>query len=427
MEEFLYPEWLIFLVMTGSFIIAAMVFKWPIGISLIFSSIIGALIAGEGVPLRHLIEGTFAYLDPILIIASAMIFMEVLRQTGALGSLSRLIIIKMHHRPFWLIFFITLFIMFPGMITGLSTATVLTTGALVAPALIHLGIPKLKVAAMIAMSAIYGMIAPPINVPAMIIGGGVDMPFIGFELPLLFATLPLAIGVNLFLGIRYVKNVNLEKILPNLEEDAFQTYGWRLYLPLILVVFLLLAVRLFPGFFPNLGVPLIFLICSLVGLFCGKKFHFLKLSHFSLQEAMPVIGILIGIGMFIQIMTLTGVRGLLVIGSLSLPAFWRYAGIATMMPLFGAISAYGSASVLGVPFLLAFLGQNEIVVGSALSLISGLGDLMPPTALAGIFAAQVVDEENYFKVLKYTLIPAIVTAVWGIGMIIFANELGRFL
>ena len=317
--------------------------------------------------------------------------------------------------------------MFPGMITGLSTATVLTTGALVAPALIHLGIPKLKVAAMIAMSAIYGMIAPPINVPAMIIGGGVDMPFIGFELPLLFATLPLAIGVNLFLGIRYVKNVNLEKILPNLEEDAFQTYGWRLYLPLILVVFLLLAVRLFPGFFPNLGVPLIFLICSLVGLFCGKKFHFLKLSHFSLQEAMPVIGILIGIGMFIQIMTLTGVRGLLVIGSLSLPAFWRYAGIATMMPLFGAISAYGSASVLGVPFLLAFLGQNEIVVGSALSLISGLGDLMPPTALAGIFAAQVVDEENYFKVLKYTLIPAILTAVWGIGMIIFANELGRFL
>ena len=184
-----------------------------------------------------------------------MIFMEVLRQSGALGSLSRLIIVKMHRQPFWLIFFITLFIMFPGMITGLSTATVLTTGALVAPALIHLGIPKLKVAAMIAMSAIYGMIAPPINVPAMIIGGGVDMPFIGFELPLLFATLPLAISVNLFLGIRYIKNVNLKQILPNLEEDAFEKYGWRLYFPLFLVAVLLLGVRIFPAFFPNLGVP----------------------------------------------------------------------------------------------------------------------------------------------------------------------------
>ncbi|GAB4378339.1 MAG: TRAP transporter large permease subunit [Calditrichia bacterium] len=423
----MYPEWLIFLVMTLSFILAAMLFKYPIGVSLIIASVIGALVAGEGIPLRHLLEGTFAYLDPILIIATAMLFMEVLRRNGALGSLSRQIIVRMHQRPFWLIFFITLFIMFPGMITGLSTATVLTTGALVAPALIHLGIPKLKVAAMIAMSAIYGMIAPPINVPAMIIGGGVDMPFIGFELPLIFATFPLAILVNLGLGYRYIQNIDLKAILPDLEPDAFEEFGWRLYSPLILVVLLLIAVRVLPGIVPNLGVPLIFMIGSMAGVFSGRKFNYWNTSHVSLQEGLPVIGILIGIGMFIQIMTLTGVRGLLVIGSLSLPAFWRYLGIATMMPLFGAISAYGSASVLGVPFLLAFLGKNEIVVGSALSLISGLGDLMPPTALAGIFAAQVVGEKNYFKVLKYTVIPAIATALWGIGMIIFANELGAIL
>jgi TRAP-type C4-dicarboxylate transport system permease large subunit len=98
-----------------------------------------------------------------------------------------------------------------------------------------------------------------------------------------------------------------------------------------------------------------------------------------------------------------------------------------MIPLFGAISAYGSASVLGVPFLLAFLGQNEIVVGSALSLLTGLGDLMPPTALAGIFAAQVVGEKNYFRVLKVTLWPAFATAIWGLLMIYFANQLGTFL
>jgi GntP family gluconate:H+ symporter len=423
----LYPEWLIFVAMTLTFVLAAMLFKWPIGISLIFASIIGAIIAGEGLPIRHLVEGTFAYLDPILIIATAMLFMEVLRRSGALGSLSRLIIVKMYRKPFWLIFFITIFIMFPGMITGLSTATVLTTGALVAPALIHLGIPKLKVAAMIAMSAIYGMIAPPINVPAMIIGGGVDMPFIGFELPLIFATFPLAIIVNLGLGYKYVRKVNLERILKDLEPDAFKIYGWRLYSPLMIVVLLMMGVRIFPGFVPNLGVPFIFVVGSLIGLLSGKKFNYWKLSHFSLQEALPVIGILLGIGMFIQIMTLTGVRGMLVIASLSLPTFWRYLGISIMMPLFGAISAYGSASVLGVPFLLAFLGRDEIIVGSALSLISGLGDLMPPTSLAGIFAAQVVGERNYFKVLKYTIIPAIFTAVWGIGMIIFANFLGKFL
>jgi TRAP-type C4-dicarboxylate transport system permease large subunit len=401
--------------------------KLPIGISLIISSVSGAIVSGEGIPVHHLVEGTFTYLDPILIIATALIFMEALRRSGALGSISTYIILTMHHRPFWLIILITIFIMFPGMITGLSTATVLTTGALVAPSLILLGIPRNTVAAMIAMSAIYGMIAPPINVPAMIIGGGVDMPYIGFELPLLFATMPLAFGVNLALGYKYLRNVDIESIRPKLAENVFPKYGWTLYISLFVVVILMLGIRIFPEVFPNLGVPLIFMIGSIITKFTGEKSNYFQLSHDAVKEALPVLGILIGIGMFIQIMTLNGVRGMLVMGSLSMPSFWRYLSMGIMIPLFGAVSAYGSASVLGVPFLLSFLGQNEIVVGSALSLLTGLGDLMPPTALAGIFAAQVVGEKNYFKVLKITLIPAIATAIWALAMIFFANELGKFL
>ncbi len=420
-------ETVIFLVMLVGFIVCAMIFKLPIGISLIISSVAGALVAGQGFPLRHFVEGTFLYFDPILIIATAMIFMQVLQDSGALGSISRFIIVKMHSRPFWLLLFITLFIMFPGMITGLSTATVLTTGAIVAPALMLLGIPRVTVAAIIAMTAIYGMAAPPINVPAMIIGGGVDMPYVGFELPLIFATFPLAISVNMALGYRFIRNIDIEKITPKLEKDYFHQYKWRLYSPLIIVVVLMMGVRLFPAIFPNLGVPLIFMIGSIIGVFSGRKMNFWKVSHKAIQETLPVIGILIGIGMFIQIMTLTGVRGLLVIFSLGLPSFWRYLSIAVMIPLFGAVSAYGSASVLGVPFLLAFLGKNEIIVGSALSLISGLGDLMPPTALAGLFAAQVVKEDNYFKVLKVALLPALATAIWGIGMILMANYLAKII
>jgi GntP family gluconate:H+ symporter len=421
------PEILFFAIMLAMFVLAAMWWRLPIGISLIIASLAGTLVSGEGIPIRHLVEGTFAYLDPILIISTAMIFMEGLRASGALSSISRQIIISMYRRPLWLIIFITLFIMFPGMITGLSTATVLTTGALAAPALIHLGIPSITVAAMIAMSAIYGMIAPPINVPAMIIGGGVDMPYIGFELPLIFATFPLAIGVNLSLGYKYIRNIQIERILPKLGRDYFSDYGWKLYIPLILVVILMSGIRIAPAYFPNLGIPLIFIIGSLSTMFCGQKMNFWKVSHKAIQEALPVLGILIGIGMFIQIMTLNGVRGMLVITSLSIPSFWRYLSMGIMIPLFGAVSAYGSASVLGVPFLLAFLGQNEIIVGSALSLLTGLGDLMPPTALAGIFAAQVVGEKNYFKVLKVTLLPAVFTALWGLAMIYFANVLGRFL
>ena len=61
-----------------------------------------------------------------------------------------------------------------------------------------------------------------------------------------------------------------------------------------------------------------------------------------------------------------------------------YAAVCLVMPAFGAVSSYGAASVLGVPFLLALLDTgDQIVIAAALSFICSMGDLMPPTALAG--------------------------------------------
>ena len=57
-------------------------------------------------------------------------------------------------------------------------------------------------------------------------------------------------------------------------------------------------------------------------------------------------------------------------------------------------------------------------------MIAGLGDFVPPTALAGIFAAQVVGEERYSRILKKSLIPCGVILVWGLLFIIFADKLG---
>lgn len=420
-------EFYILIVMLAVFALAVFLGRFPIGVSLALASIIGALMAGYGIPLRHLVEGSFAYLDPILIIASAIVYMEIIKETGALGEISRLIITHLHNRPFWMLLLITLFIMFPGMITGLSTAAVLTTGAIVAPALMHLGIPRKKTGSIIAMAALYGMIAPPINVPVMIIGGGVDMPYVGFELPLLFASLPLAIVTTLFLGYKYVRKVNLEQILPDLPESQFSKHGIRLFLPIFVLIILMLATRLFPNKYTSLGMPLIFVISSITAFHSGKPFGFLRVAKKAISNAMPVMGILVGIGMFIQIMSLTGVRGFLIVKAVQLPSFWLYIGIIISLPLFGAISSYGASYVLGVPFLLALLGRNEIIVASGLTLIASLGDLMPPTALAGIFAAQVVDESNYFRILKICLPYALITALYGMGMILLANILAKFL
>jgi TRAP-type C4-dicarboxylate transport system permease large subunit len=425
--EWFWPEGYYTIVMVGVFAIASFAFKQPIAVALAIAAIMGALVSGNGIPIDHLIEGSFGYLDTILIIFAAMIFMKTVQHIGLMESAAAWMIRKFRVLPFRLTMGITALLMLPGMITGSSSAAVLTSGAIVTPTLLKLGVPPVKAAAAIAMAAIYGMTAPPINIPAMIIGGGIDMPYVGFGIPLLICTVPLAIFTGMWLifpslkqsaNLGAAENTALDDELTRMSRVPLTP---RLMLPFFVLIILLGGERLFPAVAPSLGMPLSFLIAAASGLLVGKKWKPFEAATEAVQAAMPVAGILVGVGMFIQIMTLTGVRGFFVVSALALPEWLLYVGIATSLPIFGAVSAYGSATVLGVPFLLALLGRDEIVVGSALSLIAGLGDLMPPTALAGLFAAQVVGVKNYFSVLKICMLPALVTAVWGILIIIGAD------
>ncbi|MEE9389608.1 MAG: TRAP transporter large permease subunit [Candidatus Aminicenantaceae bacterium] len=420
-------EALIFLSMVAIFALLAMAVKLPIGVSLAFAALGGSLIAGEGISLRHLVEGSFGYFDTILIIATAMIFMKSLKASGSLDTITSLLLRTFYRRKFSLLLTVMVLIMFPGMVTGSSTTAVLSTGALVAPVLMKLGLPKVKTAALIAMGSILGMIAPPVNILVMIMGGGVDMPYVGFTIPLLIIVVPLAVIISLWLGFKDIKVVEYEEMRSILPKSYSKEYGFRIYLPLIVVLILMFGQSIFPEVMPDIGIPAIFLIGSLVTLFCGKRFNFFRITQKATEEAMPILCILAGVGMFIQIMTLTGARGWVVISFLSLPALLLYLGIATSMPLFGAVSAFGSASILGVPFILALIDKNAILTAAALSAVAGLGDLMPPTALAGIFAAQVVGEPNYFRVLRYCLIPALFELAMGVGVLLATPLLDKII
>lgn len=415
-------ELLIFIVMLAAFLLGNFLFKLPVSISMIIGAILGALVGGEGIPIRHLFEGTFVYIDTILIISTAMIFMKVVEKSGAMEALNASVVKRFHKKPAIMLILLMLMIMFPGMITGSSTAAVLSSGSIVAPILLLMGIPAPQTGAILAIGAIMGMIAPPVNIPAMLIAGGVDMPYIGFEGPLLFLTIPSAIFTVLFLGLKYCKNLNYDKISKSLNFKMAEKHGLKLYLPILVVIALMVLTRVFPTIIPNFGMPLIFLIGSLIGIFTGEKYNFLGTVRDAVKTTIPVLGKLMGVGMFIQIMTLTGVRGYIVISCLGLNAALLYVAIATVMPAFGAISSYGAASVLGVPFLLALISGNQIVTAAALSFICSLGDLMPPTALAGNYAAQIVGEK-YSKVLRYCIIPFIVLVVFGVLCLIYSKNL----
>ena len=389
---------------------------------MVLASVAGAIAGGQGLALRHLVEGMFAYVDTIMVIATAMIFMKVIQESGALDAIASLIIQRFHKVPALMLIFIMIIIMFPGMITGSSTASVLSAGSIMAPVLMLMGVPVLETACILALGGVLGMIAPPTNIPAMIIGAGIDIPYSGFGLPLTMLTFPLAFLFVLMFGYKYVKNMNYVEVEAKLNTDSRERFGFKVYIPLLLAIVLMVLNKAVPAI-PDIGMPLVFLISAVVGCFTGYKFNFFKAAKESVHSALPVMGILMGVGMFIQVMTLTGVRGLIVTSCLSLPSFARYLALAISMPAFGAISSFGSASVLGVPFLLSFLAKDQIIVAAALSLVASLGDMVPPTALAGIFAAKVVGMENYTPILKKCLIPCLIVVIWAILFIVFADQL----
>jgi len=133
--------------------------------------------------------------------------------------------------------------------------------------------------------------------------------------------------------------------------------------------------------------------------------------------------ILVGVGMFLQILTLTGIRGYLAVSALQLPDAIKYMA-ASIMPFMG--SAYASASVIGVPLVYVFIGKSAIVVTASLVMMAALGDLMPPPSLLCAYAAQTVEVKNHFKILKQSIIPIVFSMITALIVLIFAEEISRF-
>lgn len=421
-------EILLLILMLVSFAGLAVWKKLPVGISLAATSIVLALAAGQFKVeiVEHIVNGMFGYLDVSLVLITAMIFMKVMEKNGLLNALTRNLILRFGRSPVALLIVITLLIMFPGAITGSCAASVLSTGVLLAPVLLQLTMPRHIVGAVITMASVYGMIAPPVNIIVMIIGAGMDVPYLGFNMVLLLITLPLAIITTLYLGYRYAKNANLESIVEKIRAEK-QADGLLLYLPLVVMLILMIAPKAFPQNIPDPGMPLTFFIAIIIASFTGVKFSVAQAVKDGVREILPVVSLLIGVGMLIEVMTLVGLRGYIVVNMLSIPSYLMLLGILVSMPAFGGISVFGSASVLGVPFALALLGSNQIITISALSLIAAMGSFVPPVALTPVVTSQILGEPNYGKIIRPCLVPILLALGVGLAILVFAEPIAKFI
>lgn len=411
------------------YILALQLLKMSPELSMIVSAFAGALAAGFGIPIRHIVEGSFAYLDIILTIVTATIFMNILEESKAISFIVKTIVSKFYKQRFILLILLMLVLLLPGALTGAGSASVLISGSIVAMVLHSMGISMVNVTAIVFLGAALSVVAPPVNIYAMIICGGVNMPYIGFFMPILIPTLLLAFFTVIYLGWKG-EPLELDAIIKKLPTVPAQMSGFKVYLPFLVLAILMVVTRLLPHAFPILGIPLIFIISSLVALLMvwlnGQKINIILISKRTMKQLFPLIATLVAVGIFVQILTLTGVRGLLVITVLSLPIWLVYIGLAFVLPIGEAILLYGIAAVLGVPLIFLFnsLGLNPIIATVGIILICPLGDALPPTRIIGRLTVETVGyKESYTNFLKKCAIPWIVITIAGICLVIFANSL----
>jgi len=397
----------------------------PDGMILLLAGVVATLLDGWGFAVRHWVEGSFYFFNLILTIASGMVMVDIFKESGLLATLTRTLIQKFYNSPSVLLSFLMVIIMFPGMVTGSAPACVLTTGVMIAPILMRMGIPKIETAAILAMGSIAGQQAPPVNVPIMIICTSVFMPYEGFMVPLALLNFPLGVFSILFLGRRFVTVERLKEIAAEPAEPDMPKGGLWLYSPLLLLTILLSGPRLVPGW-PDVSTPFPFLITSLFALCTGRRINFFTCSKKTFDHAMGMIILFTGIGVLIQSMALTGVRGLIATITISLPRYVLISGFALVGILLpGVLVTFGAAAVLGPPYVLALQDLNSIILSCGAALIMGIGCLVPPTGIGGLFAMRVVGETKYWPIFKKCLVPALFALILGMAFMVYASEIGR--
>ena len=377
---------------------------------------------------RHLVEGTFTYLDVILVFVTATIFMTIVSESGGVHYVVRGIIKYFYNRRIIVLILLMFIVLIPGALTGAGSVSILTVGAPVALALGYLGIPKKKVAAILFIVGGLSAAAPPVNIWAMIVSAGTAIPYVGFELPLGIPVLLLGTFTVLLLGWKREKKISLDDVLKEMPGVHDKMSWWRVLLPFLVFFGLVIAYRIWPFSVPILGLPLEFAISALVAfLVSPKKINILILSRDTVKRLLPLLATMAIVGSLQQIMTATGVRGFLSYMVISVPVVVLFILLIVIIPVSEGVLTYGGAAIIGIPLIwfLDSVGLHATVAIAGLSLLWPLGDGLPPTALIGRLSVMVSDYKgSYWSFLKTTWLPWIVITAVGILMVIFSTELG---
>ncbi len=381
----------------------------------------------SGELIRHLVEGSSTYLDVVLLFVTATLFMAIVSESGGVNYVVRATIRYFHNKRLIALLILMILVLIPGALTGAGSISLLVVGAPVAMALRFLGVPQKKVAAILFIIAGLSAAAPPVNIWAMILCAGTAIPYVGFEFTLGIPVLLLGTFTILVLGWKKEAVYNLETALKEMPQVPARMTWWRVLVPFLVFFGSVVAYRVWPFSTPIMGLPLEFTLADLAAwLVSPAKIKILSLSRDTVKRLLPLIATVVVVGMLQQVMTATGVRGLISHAVISVPLGLLFVSLALIIPVSEGILTYGAAAVIGIP-LIWFLdsrGYHATVAMAGLSLLWPLGDGLPPTALIGRLSIMVSEYKGpYWTFLKNTWLPWLVITIVGVLMVVFSAKL----
>jgi CitMHS family citrate-Mg2+:H+ or citrate-Ca2+:H+ symporter len=260
----------------------------------------------------------------------------------------------------------------------------------------------------------------------MMTAAGVNMPYVGFFFPLQLPCVLASLATSFILGWNGT-GADAVKALDELPQAPAGMRWWKVLLPFAVFLALVALGRLWPHSTPVVGLPLMFAAAAFVTWALSPvPVRVLRVASDTMEQLLPLIATLTCAGILVQVMTLTGARGLMAVTAVTLPVAVVYATLFLVLPLSEAVLMWGSAPVIGVPLVLLFntIGLNPIVALAGMSLIWPLGDALPPTAIIGRLTVDIVGYQgSYGSFLKACAVPAIVIAILGTLMVIYSAKL----
>ena len=368
--------------------------KWSV-FFLFLASVAGSLAAGMGIRFREIVEGPFGFLDSMLCVCCASVLVATLEKSGAFSFLfDRICGIKNR------------------------TSSLLTTGQLVKKG--YKGADSRKMHLVVCVGAFIGVILPPTCIPAMIAANGagsvLPTPYAGFFLPLLAAGLPAFIVYAL---------VNRKELSSVESVEKADSKG---ALPSLIVLAVTCIAVIIDGVFSNIlylgGNTLVFFIASLIVIGVSRGFGSIKSTYETVSDgvmnAVVPMAIVFALGSFIEVSSMTGVRGLYSLWILP------YDVVPVMLVLMAAALVIGYFLSTPIPAFLITYAVFPIGWLANTVTVTGLAMALAVVALITRNGGIVNCRENSLKssdVLKEVWLPVALVLAVGVIFVIFGDSM----